>query len=310
MDTRTFAGQDLSALMLGTVQFGLPYGVANQHGQPEYRDVLKIIEAAIEGGINCFDTASMYGTSEEVLGRAVRELGVLEEVMIVTKARTFTAEERNDPDVAGPAIVEGVERSRRRLGLDRLPLVLVHDERDARYLDVLVGLKERGWIEHVGVSCDNPPHGAGRFVRDERVEAMQIPANLFDLRHRRAGSFDNAADQGKAVFVRSVFLQGLLTMPERRIPDDLAGIVPTRRALQQLAETHDMPLAELAVRYTLSLRGVTCVILGVDTADQLRENLRMIEQGPLPADLLAEAESLVPALDEYLVTPKQWPTAM
>ncbi|MFP6678012.1 MAG: aldo/keto reductase, partial [Pirellulaceae bacterium] len=64
----------LSRLTLGTVQFGLPYGVANRGGQTSYSDVVKILRVCLDGGVNCFDTAADYGTSEEVLGRALREL--------------------------------------------------------------------------------------------------------------------------------------------------------------------------------------------------------------------------------------------
>ena len=71
MQTSAWKDCQLSRLMLGTVQFGMPYGVANRMGQPDYGDVLAMVAAAIEGGVNCFDTAAAYGSSEEVLGRAM-----------------------------------------------------------------------------------------------------------------------------------------------------------------------------------------------------------------------------------------------
>ena len=58
MQTTTWNGISLSQMMLGTVQFGMPYGSANQTGQPEYRDVVAILDAAVTGGVNCFDTAA------------------------------------------------------------------------------------------------------------------------------------------------------------------------------------------------------------------------------------------------------------
>ena len=80
MLTSTWNNEQLSRLMLGTVQFGMPYGVANRTGQPSYPDVVAILAAAVEGGVNCFDTAAAYGTSEDVLGRALRELGIADRV--------------------------------------------------------------------------------------------------------------------------------------------------------------------------------------------------------------------------------------
>ena len=71
MDPRSLTDGRLSRLTLGTVQLGLPYGIANRAGQPEYGEIRAIVAAAVEGGVNCFDTAAAYGTSEAVLGRRV-----------------------------------------------------------------------------------------------------------------------------------------------------------------------------------------------------------------------------------------------
>lgn len=73
--------------MLGTVQLGRPYGVANRTGQPALYDVRKIVRTAIDSGVNCFDTAATYGTSEEVLGKVFHDLGVGDELFVVTKTR-------------------------------------------------------------------------------------------------------------------------------------------------------------------------------------------------------------------------------
>jgi len=97
--------------------------------------VLAIIAAAIEGGVNAFDTAAAYGTSEEVLGRAPHELGVTDRVVVVTKVRPLTPAEFADPGLAGLAIEQSVAESRRRL--DCLPVVLFHRETDAVHFDAL-----------------------------------------------------------------------------------------------------------------------------------------------------------------------------
>src|SRR5580692_73797 len=133
----TWNGVQLSRMILGTVQFGMPYGVANRTGQPEYRDVVKIVAAAIEGGVNCFDTAASYGTSEQVLGQALRELNAAERATVVTKVRPLNPVELADPALAAQAIEDSVAESRRRLRLDCLPIVLFHREADAQYSDVL-----------------------------------------------------------------------------------------------------------------------------------------------------------------------------
>ncbi|MHB0961196.1 MAG: aldo/keto reductase [Pirellulaceae bacterium] len=299
----------LSRLMLGTVQFGMPYGVANRTGQPTYDDVLAIVAAAVEGGTNCFDTAAAYGTSEVVLGRALRELGIADRVVVVTKVRPLTAAERADSSLASRAIEQSVEDSRQRLQLDCLPVVLFHREADAKHFDVLARLRAKGWLRFAGVSCDNRPGPATTFVAAESVAALQLPANVLDRRHQRSGVFGAAALRGVAVFVRSIYLQGLLLMCEDDIPPALCGIVPIRRHLASIANAAGMQLAELAVRFMLAQEGVTCVLVGVETVAQVRENVALVARGPLPDDMLRAIDSLTPEIPETLVTPALWPSA-
>lgn len=297
----------LSRLMLGTAQFGKPYGVANRAGQLGIAEVRAIVAAALEGGVNCFDTAAAYGPSEELLGQALAELGAAESVVVVTKIEPLSDEARADPAVAAAAIERSVEASRRRLRRDCLPVVLFHREADAAHGDVLLRLADRGWLRQAGVSCENCPGPATEFVSDGRFAAVQLPGNVLDRRQWRSGVFGLAAERGVAVFLRSVYLQGLLVMPEAQIPAALQAIVPVRRRLETIALEGGLSLAELALRAMLSEEGVTCILTGVETVEQVRENLQMFDRGPLSGDLLAAIEAAVPELPEALITPALWP---
>jgi aryl-alcohol dehydrogenase-like predicted oxidoreductase len=306
MLTSTWNHRQLSRLMLGTVQFGMPYGVANRTGQPAYEDVLAIVAAAVEGGVNGFDTAAAYGTSEEVLGRALHELGVADRVVVVTKVRPLAAAELADVGLAAQAIERSVADSRQRLRLDCLPVVLFHREEDAVHLNVLDELQQKGWLCQAGVSCDNRPGPAAEFVSAGTVSALQLPGNVLDQRHQRSGIFRAAAARGVAVFIRSVYLQGLLLMPEDDVPAALRGVVPVRHSLASIAAQGGMSLAELASRYMLSQDGVTSVLAGVETVAQVRENLAIFARGPLSGDMLDAIDSVIPELPESLLTPKLW----
>ncbi|WP_010584294.1 aldo/keto reductase [Schlesneria paludicola] len=307
MLTKAWKEFHLSRLMLGTVQFGLPYGVANRTGQPDFRHVVDMLSAAIEGGVNCFDTAAAYGTSEDVLGRALDELGAANRVTIVTKVRALTPAELADPQAARIAIEKSVSESRQRLRLDCLPVVLFHREADATYQNVLAELKAKGWLRYYGVSCDNRPGPAARFVADEHFSALQIPANILDPRHPRSGVFQAAGQRDVAIFIRSVYLQGLLVMPDEDIPPALCDVLPARHRLALLAADAGMDLAELALRYMLSFDDVTCVLAGVETVAQVEHNLAMVNRGPLPTDLLSRIAPAIPELPETIVNPGLWP---
>jgi len=173
--TTTWNEYELSRLMLGTVQFGQPYGVANRTGQPDQAQVRAMISTALDGGVNCLDTAATYGTSEEVLGQALQELGVSDRLIIVTKVCPLQPEELDDPRLAEQVIEASVATSRQRLGIDCLPVVLFHREADAKHLDVLDKLRRRGWLKHMGVSCGNQPGFVNSFSGIDRLSALPRP---------------------------------------------------------------------------------------------------------------------------------------
>lgn len=294
--------------MLGTAQLGMPYGVANAVGQPDFRQAVRLVAAAAEGGVNCFDTAAAYGDSEAVLGRALRELGLAEEAVVVTKVRAISDAESADRGQAIRAIEHSVAESRQQLGIDCLPVVLFHCEADAKYIDVLEDLKHRGWLRHAGVSCDHQPEAASRLLANEGLAAVQLPGSVLDRRHQHGGVFRAAAARGAAVFVRSVYLQGLMLMPEESVPSALQAVVPARRRLAALAADAGMNLAELALRYVLGQEGVSCVVVGTETPEQVRANIGMVNRGLLDAVLVEAIDSVPIDLPEAVITPKMWNT--
>ena len=304
--TRSEPNLPCSKLMLGTVQFGLPYGVANRTGQPSPADVRRIVETAYEGGIHCFDTAAAYGTSEQVLGQALVDLGLTDRVCVVTKVRPLNEAELADERLAEQAIEDSVANSRRLLHLERIPIVLFHRETDAAYLPLLAKLKDRGWLGAHGVSCDHYPEPVLGFLK-QQINAVQLPGNLLDPRHLHSPVLDLAHQQGVKVFIRSVYLQGLLVMPEAEIPTALHAVIPIRRRLFELAAAAGLTPAELALRYLLSVPTVTSVLVGVETIPQIQENLALQARGPLEPDLLEQIHKTVPTLPEICITPRLWP---
>lgn len=281
----------MSKLVLGTVQFGLKYGIANRGGQVDYDEVKRILAAALDGGIDMLDTAASYGESETVLGRAMTELGVRGKFTVVSKVRPVPA--GGDP---AKFVRDSVSGSLRKLGLEQLPLVLLHHEEDAPHLPLLAELKREGLIGGAGISIDSMA-----YPREaETVEAVQHPCNVLD--HRFDGLLGRRAAAGLRSFFRSAYLQGLLLMPEESVRPDLAEVIPWRRKLAEFG----LPLKELCLRYVLSQPGDTGVLFGVDSLEQLRDNLKLAEKGPLPADLFAAVRAAVPLLPETLIRPFCW----
>jgi len=296
--------------MVGTVQFGLRYGIANRAGQPGFDEVCDIVRYAIEHGATTLDTAAMYGESEQVLGRVLETTGLKEKATVITKVRHLKKMPGERMSGAVEAwIRDSVESSLRNLRLEQLPVVLFHDTVDIKYMEALLKLKEEGLIRHAGVSVLAPDQ-MPQVLATPGVEAIQVAASMLDQRILRAGDLARAAEKGLAVFVRSVYLQGLLLMPEAEIIPALREVIPVRRALEQIAADAGLTMTEMALRYGLSLPGVTGVLVGVEMLDQMKENVRIAAAGCLPADLLEEIRAAVPTLPDTILFPGNWPGAM
>ena len=224
METKPFAEFALSRLMLGTVQLGLPYGIANRTGQPSYQEARAILACAYEGGVNCLDTAAIYGSSEEVLGRALAELRIAEEMTIVSKVHHMA--QGLDATAAAAIVEESVVQSLKRLRLETLPICLFHIEENFSYAEALLRLRERGLVRHIGASVMTPA-ATSTIIDTGQAETLQIPTSVLDRRFShpgggtpapRAGVIEEAAEHGIAVFVRSIYLQGCCSCRKKISP--------------------------------------------------------------------------------------------
>lgn len=301
-----FAELKLSRLMLGTVQFGLNYGIANKTGCPSYEIVRDIIACAYEAGVNCLDTAADYGTSEEVLGKVMNDLGIADKMIVTSKISHISPESLSGKEV-NRLIEESVTRSLKRLRLKVLPVCLFHKEDNFRYVEYLLKLKDRGLIRHIGSSVMTTK-AAFDIISFGTAEVIQIPANILDHRFIRQGIIKAAVKSGVSIFARSIYLQGLILMPEEKVPAELTEVLPVRRKLCALAEEAGMALSELAVRYALSIDGIACVLVGVDTVEQIRQNIKLFSKKPLEPGLIKSIDDIVPELSDKIVMPNKWPT--
>jgi aryl-alcohol dehydrogenase-like predicted oxidoreductase len=290
-----------SRVQLGTVQFGLDYGIANTEGKPMYEKARDIVRAAFEGGIDCFDTAASYGNSEEILGQAIEELNLQGKVHIISKIPPVSEQNLSDRE-ADKFISQSAKNSLRRLRLDYLDVALFHREADIKYLPVLQRLEEEGLLKGCGVSLDTAQYCDEVLAR--KVKFVQLPYNILDKRFDRF--LPEAEKQKINVFARSLYLQGLLLMPEESIAEALREVIPVRRTLAGLAAEAGMTMAELCARFVLSNPAITSILTGVDNTGQLRQNLGLLKKGPLPVELYQAIRKEVPELKEKLIRPILW----
>jgi len=273
------AGKKLSDMSLGTVQLGLNYGIANQNGQPDEKQSFEMLQTALENGVTSFDTARAYGTSEDVLGHFFAQYkGELP--FITTKILGIEGLPEKEIEKAAFTIAE---TSLEKLGLKKVNCIMLHRgsnlfENGNTVAKVMEKLIKNGYTDTVGVSIYDGTELEKMFEYDVYT-ATQIPMSIFDQRLFFSGLTDKLYEKHITTFVRSVFLQGLFFLDPEKITDPilLEHAAPKIKLLQKCAEKENMNIAELAITYIRNIKGVTSLVLGADTADQVKNNAAYFE---------------------------------
>lgn len=256
-------------IALGTVQFGMEYGVANQAGRVPLADVKGILELAASKGIDTLDTAIAYGDSETVLGQA----GV-EQWHVVTK---LPAVPDGVTDITA-WVTNQIEASLNRLGIRQLHGVLLHrpdqllgkDGKSLAY--ALQHLKEVGYTRKIGISAYSPEE-IDNLIGVLHLDLIQAPLNILDRRLIVSGCAKRLKDQGTEVHVRSTFLQGLLLIPESKRPEKFQRWNPLWTRWHKWLRDSSLTAVQACLAYVMSAQEVDRVVVGVDSLTQLKEIL-------------------------------------
>ncbi len=288
-------------LALGTVQLGMPYGIANITGQPDIATAQDIVAESYRAGVRYFDTAQAYGISEQILGRCFHDLHITNDVRVISKvAAKLQADD----------IEQAVARSLNALGVSRLWALLLHteamlDEWQTALGQALRRTKQCGLTEWLGVSIYSPEY-ARQALELEDVDAIQVPANIFDRRLKHADFFRQAADRGKTIFIRSVYLQGVALMDELKAPSFARAAVA---AYRQFCQQHSLNAAEFAIAYIRQMAPEAILVIGAERPEQAANNCRLLQSSPATDELCAAWDRLWSDDDATLINPTFWSRA-
>jgi aryl-alcohol dehydrogenase-like predicted oxidoreductase len=283
-------------LALGTVQFGLPYGIANATGQVARDDAAAILRDASSAGVDMLDTAIGYGDSERRLG----EIGVAG-WRIVSKLSGIP---ESCVDVESWAH-DSVDGTLARLRVSALHGLLLHRSlelcgpRGDELRRALESVRASGKVAKIGVSVYGPDEldalaGMGPF------DLVQAPFNVFDRRMQTSGWLARLSSGGTEIHTRSAFLQGLMLMPESERPARFRRWQPLWTAWSQWLAAEGATPLEACLRFVLSEPLIDRVIVGVDRVGQLREILGTLDRPALvpPTSLASD--------DPDLINPARW----
>lgn len=297
-------GYKISELTLGTVQLGVPYGINNKNGMPSYEQSAGILKTAIDGGIVSFDTAKGYGKSEEVLGRFFLDNPAPK--TLITKVEF----DKEAPDEIKDSLFEKVKDSARVMGLSKLPLVLLHSESylekyGKALIDALKELKAEGLTDSVGISFSDKSKLI-ELTDPSVFDSVQIPANMFDNEEIRKGSIKELSQNGIAVYVRSIYLQGLFFMDTGLLPSKIKSAKPALDKLRLIAWENNLSIAGLALSYIRGAEGITSLVLGCETAQQLKESLSLFDLPALSKNVADKITEISEEIESVVIRPWEW----
>jgi aryl-alcohol dehydrogenase-like predicted oxidoreductase len=282
-------GLNVTVLGFGAMELrGAPAG-------PEVSDEqsASVLNAVLDAGINFIDTSPDYGRSEELIGRAIAYRRG--EYFLASKCGCVPGAAMGTEHVhTAENIRAGVEQSLRRMKTDYLDLVQFHRSLTRREfeqqgaLQELQALQREGTVRFIGVSGTLPN-------LDEQIamgvfDAFQVPYSALQREHEDVIARASAA--GAGIVIRGGVARGAPTDWERRTYYMLPGSIPRDRWEQaRLDELLDgMDRMEFTLRFTLSHPDLDTTIVGTRSVDHLQSNIAAALKGPLPPDLVAEAQ--------------------
>lgn len=280
MEYVNFNGKLISKITLGTVQLGMNYGINNTDGKPSEQLAEQVLSAAVNGGITTFDTSSDYGTSEKVIGDFFK-CCKYDKPLIVTKFGVGGWEDNLSELDIEKKIRKQVEKSLENLGYSKLPLLLSHNEKDLEcygkiIIDVLKKLQNENLVDRVGASLNHFSY-IDKVIESEIFEAVQLPLNMMDVKNVNDNGIKKLAEKNIAVFIRSVFLQGLFFRNPDALPNGvLQNAKEPLKKVRKIAKEENMSIAGLAISYIRDLEGVSSLVMGAEKPEQVKENIELI----------------------------------
>jgi len=257
----------MNRLALGTVQFGLPYGIANQTGQVTRAEAKAMLQLAAVKGIDMLDTAIAYGESETCLGEAgTQEFKVITKLPLVPDSCS---------DISG-WVKQAVNASLSRLGVEQVYGVLLHrfdqllGSNSVALYEALQDLKSNGQVQKVGVSI-YAPTDLDALAQGYHFDIVQAPFNLIDQRLYKSGWLQRLKDDGVEIHTRSAFLQGLLLMTQATIPQKFSPWANLWQTWHGWLADHAISAVHASLAFPLSFPEIDRVVIGADSVSQLSQ---------------------------------------
>jgi aryl-alcohol dehydrogenase-like predicted oxidoreductase len=311
MNYRTLGrtGLRVSEIGLGTVELGLDYGVPvdGEHLRPPEEQAARLLNRALDLGVNFIDTARAYGGSEEVIGRALK--GRREEYILASKLKPIREEGQPDQELRDQ-VKASIAESLRMLQTDVIDLLQLHHApadvvKSGRVLAAAREAQRAGAVRFIGASTygEDAPLAV---LESGGYDTLQVAYNLAD-RTLEEKVLPLAQQQGVGIIVRSVLLRGVLTHRYIYLPNQLADLKSAIAQLSSLVGREAGSLPEMAYRFVLANPAVSTALVGTARVEELEAALAFADKGSLPPALVSAIRE-INVSDRGQLIPSNWPS--
>ena len=285
----------VNKIILGTVQFGINYGINNSSGKISTDNAWEILNYSNSNGINQLDTAAAYGDSEQVIGKYLKN-NEDKEFKIISKLF-----------LKNQTLEDSLRSSIKKLNVKMLETILFHSHDDYlihknEIIDFNTKFKGR-LFKNIGVSAYTNKE-VEEIIKDECVDIIQMPFNILDNASKREDTYKKIKKHEKKLHTRSVFLQGLIFKKVNELQGEFKVLQNAFLKIEKLCKEFNLTTNELALSYALSKDYIDGILIGVDSLDHLKNNIR-ISGLKISQKLIEEIDNLnIP--DENILNPTSW----
>jgi len=290
-------------LTLGTAQLGMDYGISNILGQPSKTTAFQILDAAFESGIRFLDTARCYGSSESTIGSWLHErkrsMSIITKIPGLQKGLTPSSVEKH--------ILKSLEESLTNLGCSHIWGAMFHSydticEYHLKAASALSRLQKEGIVDHIGVSVYNPEELLDCL--NFEFDIFQAPINCLDARWNDQKLQDTLNQ--RFLFARSIYLQGLLLLDPKIADQKVPGSGVYIDKLDNIAKRFKMDRKTIAFSFINNLEQVSSLVIGAETVEQLKENVRLSKMAFLDKERIDQVRKEIGQVPIKILNPTMW----
>lgn len=297
----------VSEISLGTVELGMDYGIPAQgaHRRPSGAAAARLLNCALDLGINLIDTAQAYGESEVIIGQALKSRR--DEYILATKIGSLSWEGYSGTELQ-KRVEASIIESLRALQTDIIDLLYIHNAtpeliQQGEIVEIMERARQAGYARFIGTTTYGEAAPLA-VLEDGHFDCIQVAYNLLD-RQFEERVLPLAKEKEVGVVIRSVLLKGALTYRYAHLPEELHELREAVDAVNSLCSAQSSDLPELAYRFVLGHPVVSTALVGTGRVHELQEIVSFAGCTALPAELLNEIREIVVSPDQ--INPGTWP---